>query len=93
MKNILSRHEPHRWRQLYSAAILEPDHSKLTRLVHEAQHAIMNEIEEGLEAGWCAEQWELVEALNYLRHVRITSERNTAQRKAAKSPSQGQSAA
>ena len=93
MKTIASRHEPNRWRRLLRVAILEPDLDKLGQQTHEAEDAIMQHIEEGLQAGRVAEQWELIKALYCLRDLRLMSEGKTAQRNAAENPIQGQTAA
>jgi len=59
------------WRTLYEAAILETDRNKISQLIFEAEHAIMDRIEDLNRSGdSSAERGELLRALRLLRILR-----------------------
>jgi signal transduction histidine kinase len=57
------------WKQLYEAALLETDSSRLRERINVAREAILDRIEESLKQPIASERHAMTEALRHLRRL------------------------
>jgi hypothetical protein len=62
------------WKELVEVAIFEADQHTLSQRIHDAQDAIMDEIEDTFQTASSSERQALMNAMNALRKIRRRSE-------------------
>jgi hypothetical protein len=60
---------PPTWKELVEAAIFEPDPNNLSQRIHDAQNAIMDEIEDTFQTASPGYRQALINAMNAVREI------------------------